>query len=261
MKIIGVIPARYKSTRFPGKPLADICGKPMVWWVYQQAIKVKELDEVYVATDDERIENTCKELNINVLMTSDKHPSATDRTVEVAQKVPADLYVIVMGDEPLIAPENISAVVNAMSADENAYAGMLCTCFKNGVDLINDSTIKLAINDRNELIYMSRLPIPFPKVELGYEHYKNVGVYVFTKEALDFYKDTPRGRLEKIEDMEMLRMLENRKPVKVVKVSTESMSVDTYKDLERIRKAAEQKIGGGYSYKLTLRAAFQKEAA
>ena len=233
MKIIGVIPARYESSRFPGKPLADICGKPMIWWVYNQALKVKSFDKVYVATDDERIESVCKKQGINVVMTSDKHQSGTDRTAEVAEKVEGDLFVIVMGDEPLISPDNIQAIIDEMS--KGGYdAGMLCTKFKTGVDLVNTTTLKLALNDKNELIFISRLPVPYPKAVLGYEHYKNVGVWAFTRETLEFFKNTPRGRLEKIEDTEMLRMLENHKLVKAVEVETESMSVDTPKDLERI---------------------------
>lgn len=235
MRIIGVIPARYKSSRFPGKPLADICGKPMIWWVYRQCLKVKDFDEVYVATDDERIRLACETDGINVIMTSDKHPTGTDRTAEVSDKIKGDLYVVVMGDEPLISPDNIEAMIEAMRYDSKYEAGMLCTKFKNGVDLINDSTIKLALNDKNELIYMSRLPVPFPKGSLKYDHYKNVGVYAFTKNGLDFFRNTPRGRLESIEDMEMMRMLENHKLVKVVEVETEAMSVDTTKDLARIR--------------------------
>lgn len=242
MKIIGVIPARYKSSRFPGKPLADICGKPMVWWVYHQALQVKELDEIVVATDDERIADVCKEYNMNVVMTSESHPSGTDRVAEVSEKVDGDLYVVVMGDEPMIAPDNIISMIKGMTEGKKYDAGMLCTKFKNGVDVINSSTIKLATNDENELIFMSRLPIPFPKASLNYDHLKNVGVWAFTKDALDFFKSTPKGKLESIEDTEMLRLLEHHKLVKVVEVKTESMSIDTRKDLDRIRNLVEQKI-------------------
>ncbi len=234
MKIIGVIPARYKSSRFPGKPLADICGKPMIWWVYQQCLKVDDFDGIYVATDDERIKAACEKDNMNVVMTSDKHPTGTDRVVEFSEKIKGDIYVVVMGDEPMISPDDIQAAINMMKSS-SCDAGMLCTKFKNGVDLINNTTIKLAVNSRNELIYMSRLPIPYPKSVLNYDHYKNVGVYAYTLQALEFFKNTPRGKLESIEDMEMLRMLENHKLVKVTEVDTISMSVDTYKDLERIR--------------------------
>ena len=107
MKVIGVIPARYQSVRLPGKPLADICGKPMVWWVYQQAKKVKRLDSVYVATDDERIEEICKRFSMPVIMTTSAHPTGSDRLAEVAQKIEADIYVTIQGDEPLLEPETI----------------------------------------------------------------------------------------------------------------------------------------------------------
>ena len=112
MKIIGVIPARYKSSRFPGKPLVDICGKPMIWWVYQQAKKVPEFDEVYVATDDDRIEAACKEHDMKVIMTSDKHETGSDRVAEVATKVEGDLFVNIQGDEPVINPEMIQEVIS-----------------------------------------------------------------------------------------------------------------------------------------------------
>jgi len=242
MKIIAVIPARYKSSRFPGKALADICGKPMIWWVYNQAIQVKEFDEIIVATDDDRIKDVCENFDLKVIMTSEECPTGTDRVVEVSEKIDGDIYIVIMGDEPLISPEDIKAMISGMTSGAHYDAGMLCTKFKNGVDLINDSTIKLVFNNENELVYMSRLPIPFPKAEMDYDHYKNVGVYAFTKDALTFFKTHERGRLEKIEDMEMLRMLENHKLVKVVEVDTESMSVDTYKDLYRIRKQAEEMI-------------------
>lgn len=242
MKIVGIIPARYKSSRFEGKPLADICGKPMIYWVYNQAVKVKDFDSVYVATDDERIINVCNDLNINSIMTRDDHPSGTDRVAEVAEKISADLYVVVMGDEPLIEVETIESIINVMRQNISAYAGLGATKFKNGVDVVNDSTIKLAINDRDELIFMSRAAIPYPKARIDYEFYKNVGVYAFTKEGLNFFKNTPRGVLESIEDMEMLRMLENRKLVKVSYVDTCSMSVDTPKDLDRIIKIKKREL-------------------
>ena len=119
MKIIGVIPARYKSSRFPGKPLADICGKPMIWWVYQQCKKVEDFDAVYVATDDQQILNTCKELGIEVVMTSDTHKTGTDRIGEVAQKIHADLIVNIQGDEPLLEPETIKALFTSTISSES----------------------------------------------------------------------------------------------------------------------------------------------
>ena len=111
MRVVAIIPARYHSSRFPGKPLADLCGKPMIWWVYNQVKKVSEIDEVYVATDDKRIEEVCNKQRINVVMTRDDHGTSTERVNEVAHKVDADLYIVINGDEPLIDPEIIRAII------------------------------------------------------------------------------------------------------------------------------------------------------
>lgn len=236
MKTVGIIPARYHSSRFEGKPLANIYGKPMIWWVYNEAKKEKKFDNLYVATDDKRIEEVCHQYDLNVIMTSKKHKTGTDRVVEAAKKIPEyDLYVIVMGDEPAIQVKDIHKIVTKMEKSPDADAAMLVTKFKNGVDVVNPSTIKLAINNQDELIYMSRQPIPFPKGKLNYSFYKNVGVYAFSKNGLSFFEKTAPGYLENIEEMEMLRMLENHKIVKTVYVNTDAMSVDTPKDLDRIK--------------------------
>ena len=252
MKAVGVIPARYGSGRFEGKPLADILGKPMIWWVYQQAIKVKEIDDVVVATDDLRIQDVCNKFNMKSLMTSKEHPTGTDRVCEVVEKINADLYVVIMGDEPLILPEDISVITKEMIKNPEYDAGMLTKKYSNPVDVVNPSTIKLVLNNNSELIYMSRLPIPFPKAAINYDYYKNIGVYVFTKYALDFYKQTPVGKLEGIEDMEMMRMIEHHKLVKVVEIKSDSFSVDTPKDLERVKQILSARMSGGglkaYSY-------------
>lgn len=236
MKVVGIIPARYGSSRFQGKPLMEICGKPMVWWVYNNAIKVKELDEVYVATESNLIVDKCNELGIKVILTSDKHPTGTDRVGEVSKKVKADIYAVLMGDEPLIKPDEVSLVINTMINDKSVSACMLATKFKNPVDVVNNTTIKLAINDKDDLIFMSRSPIPYPKGKLEYSYYKNMGLYAYTNKALDFFVNTKPGNIELVEELEMLRLLENKKNVKVVKVDSDSMSVDTPKDLIRVTK-------------------------
>ena len=127
MIIIGVIPARYKSSRFPGKPLADICGKPMIWWVYQQCKKVKDFSEVYVATDDDKIYEECQALGIQVIMTSDKHKTGTDRIGEVAEKIPADLIVNIQGDEPLLEPDTIRAAIEPFYTNPDLQVSNLMT--------------------------------------------------------------------------------------------------------------------------------------
>ncbi len=235
MKIVAVIPARYKSSRFPGKPLVDICGKPMIWWVYNEAKKVKEYDDVIVATESQIIVDECDKYGIKSMLTSDEHPTGTDRVAEVAQKVPADLYVIIMGDEPLIKAKDEKALIDAITNSPSADAIMLTERFKQPVDVVNNTSIKLAINDNGYLIFMSRAAIPYPKASLGYPYYKNVGCYALRKEVLDFFLATKPGNIENAEEIELLRLIENHKKVLTVEIDSESMAVDTPKDLERIR--------------------------
>lgn len=235
MKNVCVIPSRYKSTRFEGKPLVDICGHPMVWWVYQEAKKIKEFEDVIVATEDFRVKDTCDALNIKCVLTSDECPTGTDRVCEVAKKIDADYYYVLMGDEPLLTEKEIHAMVYSIN-DDPAPAALLATKFTHPVDVVNASTIKLALNNDNDLIYMSRCPIPYPKGRIDYDYYKNVGLYVFSKECLSKFENSKIGKMESIEQLEMLRILENHIRCKAVIVDTDAMSVDTYKDLLRIRE-------------------------
>ena len=144
MKILGIIPSRYGSSRFPGKPLVDICGKPMIWWVYQQAKKVTEFDEVYVATDDDRIKNACDEHNMKVIMTSDQHETGSDRVAEVATKVEGDLFINIQGDEPVINPEMIREVISIFFEDESVYFGSLKKEITDPAEIKASSTVKVA---------------------------------------------------------------------------------------------------------------------
>ncbi|MBR3988302.1 MAG: 3-deoxy-manno-octulosonate cytidylyltransferase [Clostridia bacterium] len=236
MKIIGVIPARYKSSRFPGKPLADICGKPMIWWVYNQAKKVEDFDAVYVATDDERIEKACKENDINVIMTSDEHKTGTDRIGEVARKIPADLYVNIQGDEPLIEPETIVQAIKPFYDNPDLQITNLMTKIDDPVDVINFTVPKVITNAENIGIYLTRSTAPYPKGRLDYSYYKQVCVYGFKPEALDFYCKSPRGKIESIEDIEILRFIENGYKVQYIEVDSETIAVDTQNDLEKVNK-------------------------
>ncbi len=234
MKVVGVIPARFNSTRFPGKPLIDLCGHPMVWWVYNNMKKSSYFDQLVVATDDEKIKQVCIDNGMNVLMTSTEHETGTDRVVEVSKKIDADLYVVIMGDEPLIEAVDVDKLILAAEKTEG-IAFMLITKFKNPVDVVNTTTIKIAINDESDVIFMSRQPIPYPKSSLGYDYFKNMGAYAFRKNALKIYEKTEKGRIERAEDLEMLRLIEKHCLVKAIEVDSESMSVDTLKDAERIR--------------------------
>ena len=235
MRTIAVIPSRYASTRFPGKPLADICGRPMIWWIYQEARKVKEFDDIIVATESDKIVRVCDSYGMKSVITSDEHLTGTDRVAEVAQKVDADLYVIIMGDEPLIHAEDERRLIQSIDNAQEADAVMLTECFTEPVDLANMTTIKLAINDYGELIFMSRAAIPYPKDAIGYKFYKNVGCYALKKNALDFFLNTKPGNIERAEGIELLRLIENHKKIITVPIESKSMAVDTPKDLERIR--------------------------
>lgn len=237
MRIVGIIPARYKSTRFPGKPLAGIHGKPMVWWVYQSAKKVGEFQEVCVATDDERIAIECRKYDMHVVMTSDKHPTGTDRVGEVACEVKADLYVNVQGDEPLIQPEHICRAISPFKESEHIAVTNLMTEIENHSDLINVSVPKVVTNADGNAVYFSRLPVPYPKGGQDQRYYKQVCVYAFTPEALNSFCRWERGPAERAEDIEMLRFVEHGINVRMVQVEQETIAVDTPKDLELVRLA------------------------
>lgn len=237
MKCIGIIPARYKSTRFEGKPLANICGRPMVWWVYETVKKSKKLSEVYVATDDERIVEVCNKLNINVIMTSKEHDTPTDRIHEVSNKIKADLYISINGDEPLIDIKTIEKVIPKETiSKEKPYIANIMTKIKDPVEVIDFTNLKIIYNDKNDLIYISRSPIPYPKGTMNCDYMKHVGVYAFNKRALDFYHNASKDKNEIIEDIDLLRFITNNIRVKMIEAKCNTLSVDTPKDLERVRK-------------------------
>lgn len=236
MKIIAVIPARYKSSRFPGKPLSDICGKPMIWWVYNQAKKVGDFEEVYVATDDDRIKTVCEQLGMNVVMTSDSHPTGTDRIGEVAQKIPADLYVNIQGDEPMLEPEVIRSAITPFYNSSDIQVSNLMAEIDNPVDVVNFTVPKVITNKDNIGIYLTRATAPYPKGSIDFKYYKQVCVYGFKPQALEFFCTSPRGKIESIEDIEILRFIEAGYKVQFVEVKSNSMAVDTPNDLKKVNE-------------------------
>lgn len=245
MKIVAVIPARYKSTRFPGKPLADICGRPMIWWVYNRVTLAKGVSEVYVATDDEQIAKVCASYGINYVMTSDKHGTSTERLYEVSQKVDADLYLCINGDEPLIDPKTIEAIIPKGDYDKEFYVSNLMSEIKNPVECVDFTNIKVVTDFENNALFMSRSPIPYPKASMNYKYYKHVGVLIYTKSALKFFAETKKGKNELVEDVNELRFIENGKKLKMIEVEAKSLSVDTPKDLENVKQVISEKIKSG----------------
>lgn len=242
MKIIGVIPARFKSSRFEGKPLADICGKPMIWWVYHQAMKVKEFEMVIIATEDTRIKDVCEKFNMNVVMTSDVHQTGTDRIGEVARKIPADLYVNIQGDEPMIEPETIAEAIKPFFKNLDLEVSNLMTKIIDPVDVVNFTIPKVITNKDGIGIYLTRSASPYPKGKIDFSYYKQVCVYGFKPAALEFYCNSPRGKVESIEDIEILRFIENGYKVQFVEVDSDTVAVDTTNDLEKVKGIMNKKL-------------------
>ncbi len=232
MRIVGVIPARYQSSRMPGKPIADILGKPMIWWVYQQAIKFERFDEVVVATDDNRIMQKCKEYNMSAVMTADTHDTPTSRLYEVSTKIDADLYSLVMGDEPLVDVRCFSLIVPEKF--EEYYVAALSNILKSPPEVIDFSNQKVVTNSRREVLLISRSPIPYPKGTLDFEYEKVTGVQIFSKKALEFYNRTEKSVLEIAEENDLMRFVENGIPVKMIRSDFKTISVDTPKDLQKV---------------------------
>ena len=242
MKVIAVIPARYASSRLLGKPLKDICGKPMIWWVYNQVKKVKGIDGIYVATDNKLIENTCKEYNMNVLMTSTEHDTHISRVHEVSNRVAADAYVCVCGDEPLIDSKTIEKIIPKNINKDDIFVSALMREFDEPTEVIDPGNIKIMTNDEGECVALSRSPIPFPYKTVLFKYKKIVGVECYNKKSLDFFVNTREGLCEKIESVTLMRFLENRIKMKFIKVDSKALSVDTEKDLEKVRKIISEKL-------------------
>lgn len=235
MKMIAVIPARFQSSRFPGKPLADICGKPMIWWVYNQVCQISEFEDVVVATDNQKIIDSCEQYGIKTILTKDDHPTHVHRIHEVSEKISADYYVVVCGDEPLIRSDVIKSVFpKSGKITSEMYVGGLCRYFSDPADVIDPSNIKIVTNENEECVLLSRSPVPFPYKTSLFKYKKVIGVECYNKKALDFFVSTPKGFLESIEDVTLQRFLENKIHIKYSLVESEALSVDTPRDLEKV---------------------------
>lgn len=231
MKIICVIPARAESSRFFEKPLALILGKPMVRWVYEHCKEVEDFSEVYVATDSEKIKSLCEGFGAKVVMTSSDHDTATERLHEVSTKVDADLYVMVNGDEPLLTKAAIKQCIPAEIKSGELYVSNLMTDFSNPVEVVDTTNLKIVTGKNDRCLFISRSPIPFPKGNMDYVFHKFVGVGAFNHEALEFYHNTPRGPIEKVEENDSFRFIENDVSIYYYNCHCKSLSVDNRKDI------------------------------
>lgn len=241
MKVIGVIPARYKSSRFPGKPLVDILGNPMIWWVYQQCLKVSELNEVYVATDDERIEAACKQYSMNVIMTSDRHQTGSDRVGEVAQRIDGDLFINIQGDEPVIEPEMIRQVIRIFD-DETVYFGTLKKEITDLEQIRATSTVKVVTDKNGDALYFSRSVIP-SNIKDGTlaKIYRHVGIYAYKKDFLLKFASMPQPELELGEAIEPLRAMYNGYKIRVAETQYESIGVDLPHHVDEVIKKIQER--------------------
>lgn len=246
MKIVAIIPARYQSTRFPGKPIVDICGKPMIWWVHRQLKLARGISEIYVATDNTIISDVCEKYGIKYIMTSDKHPTHLDRLAEVAQKLEADFYININGDEPLMMPEYVEKLLPGPQQDpDDFYFANAMTKITKPVEVNDVSRIKIATDNQGYGLYLARVPIPYPKASSDFDYMKFVGIQCFTRKALLFCGETPRGKLESIEDIDEYRFLENGKKIKFIEIPAETLTVDTKADLSVVTKVIERRISEG----------------
>jgi len=244
MKFVAIIPARYGSTRLPGKPLININGKPMVQHVYERSKQV--VDDVYVATDDKRIFDVIIGFGGKVIMTSKKHESGTDRCAEAIEKIHEDseekfdIIVNVQGDEPFIYPEQISTVMSCFNKKSTQIA-TLVKPINNSEDILNPNKPKVVLNLKNEAIYFSRSPIPYIKGNkekdwIKHKFYKHIGIYAYRYDILKKITKLKPTYLEQSEMLEQLRWIENNFKIKVEFTEHESLSIDTKRDLMKINQ-------------------------
>ena len=215
----------------------------MVWWVYQQARKAARVDQVWVAADHPAVAAACQEYHIPCRMTSPQCPTSTQRVLEAARSIGGDLFVCVNGDEPLLKPALVDAVVPQRK--EGFFAANLMAPIHSPVEAVDETNIKVVTDQAGNALYFSRSPIPHPKGSVGYRFYKHLGVLCYSMEALEFFDKTPRGPLEAAEDVNELRFVEHGRPLRMIPVEGGSLSVDTPKDLEFVRRALGKQLGKG----------------
>ncbi|MFC5775834.1 3-deoxy-manno-octulosonate cytidylyltransferase [Ectobacillus antri] len=235
LKAIGVIPARYGSTRFPGKPLAQIMGKPMIQHVYENVKKSKELDDVVVATDHEAIFQTVEAFGGKAVMTKKDHETGSDRIAEVTNHVEGDFFVNIQGDEPLIHHELIDTLVRTARESDDAVITAK-TAIKTEADIANPNVVKVVAGYDNKALYFSRSAIPYNRANKETTYYKHLGIYAYPKAVLNEFVKLPQSPLEELEMLEQLRLLENGYTIKVIETTYDAVGVDTPEDIQKVER-------------------------
>jgi 3-deoxy-manno-octulosonate cytidylyltransferase (CMP-KDO synthetase) len=238
-KVVVVIPARYGSTRLPGKPLVSLNGQPMIQRVYERAKSAHRVDRVIVATDDNRIVKAVTSFGGEARMTRPDHRTGTERVAEVAAHVEGEVFVNVQGDEPLLDPAAVDTAVAALLEEPQAAVATVATPIKVPGDIMDPNVVKVVLDFDDNALYFSRAPIPWVRdtgSTIQVRHLKHLGLYVFLREALLEYPTLPQGELERIEQLEQLRWLENGSKIRVAEVEHDAISVDVPEDVARVEK-------------------------
>lgn len=239
MDVVGVIPARYASSRFQGKVLADICGKPMLQHVWEAAERALFVDEVLVACDDQRVFDACATFGARAVMTAIDHACGTDRIREAVKNIDARYVINIQADEPLLKPVMIDMVVRALLDDPKAYMATLMKKIENAQEITDPNVVKVVADKSGRALYFSRAAIPYRAATSDVTepvYYKHIGMYGYTKEFLFTYKNLAQSALEKTEKLEQLRALQEGYSIKVVETRYDTIGVDTPEDLERVKQ-------------------------
>ena len=232
-KILGVIPARFNSSRLPGKALREIAGKPMIHWVYLNAKRSPHLSDLIVATDSPEIQQSCEAAGIPVFLTRE-HPSGTDRVHEVLTRTDADIYINIQGDEPTLRPDHLELMLKPFGDGSGARVTTLKVAIT-AAQAADPNNVKVVTADSGSALYFSRYPLPYDRAGAGgIQHYMHIGLYAYTREALDLYHRLPQSSLELSESLDQLRFLQNDVPIFVAETPHVTVGVDTEEDLQKV---------------------------
>jgi 3-deoxy-manno-octulosonate cytidylyltransferase (CMP-KDO synthetase) len=245
MDVIGVIPARYSSTRFKGKVLANILGKPMLQHVWERAKESRMLDDLIIACDDEIILKAATKFGAHAVMTSKEHSCGTDRISEVVNPIDVKIIINIQGDEPLIHPMTIDSVARVLLENNSIGMATVMKKIEDAAQVVDPNVVKVVVDKNNFALYFSRAPIPYlaPDAEIDQvTYYKHIGLYGYTKDFLFTYKKLPVSYLEKTEKLEQLRVLAEGFKIKVIETTFDTIGVDTPEDLERVKEQLQKRV-------------------
>ena len=242
MDVVGVIPARYASTRLPYKLTRELLGKPLIQWTWEHASRARILDRLIIACDDKRIEELAKDFGAEVVLTSPKHSSGTDRVAEAVSDIDAKVVINIQADEPLIHPSIINDLGKEMLEDSSLVMATVKKEISDNEEIDNPNAVKVVCDKDGFALYFSRFPIPYYRERNAFrKYYKHLGVYAYTKDFLYVIKNLPPSSLEDAEKLEQLRILESGKKIKVIETQFDSCGIDTQDDFKRVKSILERR--------------------